>query len=339
MSGTAEFIESEPTGENCMRGVVLFGRNVASYKFALAKTILEFASTGSEVITLDELAVPFSRHICEHLAHSPRQSTSRSSTFLSTCKRYLENEITESELHAATAKLGFVNVIDAFHVVGRSEIPLRFFVDERETSTKGIRLTDSLLSLSPESAAQAAVEAEARWRLVETAWELGLNSSLVEYEPATELLLPSTRRRPITSARDSLNGYQKGRCFYCYRPIGTTAEAADLGDVDHLFPHVLQRRHLVSNLDQVWNLVLSCFECNRGKGGKFDSIPDKSYVARLQRRNEYLISSHHPLRETLIHQCGSNAQSRYLFLKSMFDLATSAHPGRWSTTPLADPTF
>jgi hypothetical protein len=34
--------------------------------------------------------------------------------------------------------------------------------------------------------------------------------------------------------------------------------------------------------------------------GKFELTPDLGYVARLERRNEYLIASHHPLRETLM---------------------------------------
>jgi len=34
------------------------------------------------------LAEPFSRHLCEHIAHSPKQVTSRGSRFLDTCRAY-----------------------------------------------------------------------------------------------------------------------------------------------------------------------------------------------------------------------------------------------------------
>ena len=44
------------------------------------------------------------------------------------------------ELQRQTVKLGFVNVLDAFHMVNGSELPLRFFHDERRSSG-GIRLT------------------------------------------------------------------------------------------------------------------------------------------------------------------------------------------------------
>jgi hypothetical protein len=48
-------------------------------------------------------------------------------------------------LRAKTAQLGFANVIDAFHVVDNTEVPERFFIDERK-SGKGIRLTEAYVS-------------------------------------------------------------------------------------------------------------------------------------------------------------------------------------------------
>jgi hypothetical protein len=38
-----DFLAASPTLDSNWRAVVLFGRNVASYKFALAKTLLEMA--------------------------------------------------------------------------------------------------------------------------------------------------------------------------------------------------------------------------------------------------------------------------------------------------------
>jgi len=53
------FQETHPSLESYWRSVILFGRNVASYKFALAKSLLEIAPTGKTEITLEELADPF----------------------------------------------------------------------------------------------------------------------------------------------------------------------------------------------------------------------------------------------------------------------------------------
>ena len=55
------FTETTPTLENFWRSVILFGRNVASYKFALGKSLLELAGQDSDVVSLGELAVPFAR--------------------------------------------------------------------------------------------------------------------------------------------------------------------------------------------------------------------------------------------------------------------------------------
>ena len=49
-----------------------------------------------------------------------------------------------------------------------------------------------------------------------------------------------SRRINITSSRDSLNGYQKGKCFYCRKGIQIEKSSdGDIVDVDHFFPHTL----------------------------------------------------------------------------------------------------
>ena len=70
----AEFLHAqEPTLEDCWRGIILFGRNVASYKFALGKSLLELNRPAGDVIKLEELAEPFSRHLTEHLRNADKQ--------------------------------------------------------------------------------------------------------------------------------------------------------------------------------------------------------------------------------------------------------------------------
>ena len=118
----SQFTEVQPTLENYWRAVILFGRNVASYKFALGHSLLEFAGRGNEVITLEDLAEPFSRHICNHLQIADKQGTSKSSQFLDACRKFNVGEIKKEELLDTTAKQGFANVIDAFHVVHAGEI-------------------------------------------------------------------------------------------------------------------------------------------------------------------------------------------------------------------------
>lgn len=52
------FTETTPTLENFWRSIILFGRNVASYKFALGKSLLELADQDGDGVSLGELALP-----------------------------------------------------------------------------------------------------------------------------------------------------------------------------------------------------------------------------------------------------------------------------------------
>jgi 5-methylcytosine-specific restriction endonuclease McrA len=338
-----EFYEVTPTLDNYWRSIVLFGRNVASYKFALARSLLEFKDRGDDLIRLDELATPFSRNVCEHLTHSPKQATSKSSKFIDSCRKFNAEEIGPQELDKITVQLGFNNVIDAFHVVNQGAIPELFFIDERKEN-KGIRLTENLFELlGSEQATAFAPEVEARWRLVETAWELNISRDLiaVSYEPEREFLTANkgSQRIGITSCRDALNGYQKGLCFYCFRPISIVPGNDELADVDHFFPHALKGTGVAEPVDGVWNLVLACSDCNRGEGGKFARMPKLGLLRRLKKRNDYLINSHHPLRETLIGQTGSTTEERDLFLQKSHSDAKRILIHTWEPSPEHDPTF
>ena len=179
-----------------------------------------------------------------------------------------------------------------------------------------------------------ALEAEARWRLVETAWELRLSRSLISVSHDKESGLLTTldrslRRKSITSSRDALNGYQLGYCFYCFDEIHLDQNKQSFPDVDHFFPHTLKQYGFGPIVDGVWNLVLACRECNRGTGGKFASVPTDKLLVRLSTRNEFLIGSNHPLKETLIEQTGATEVERKAFLKDFYGQAWARLLHRW----------
>jgi hypothetical protein len=60
------FTHVNPSLENYWRAIVLFGRNVASYKFALGKSLVEAARAGKTFVPITELARPFAGHIAQH---------------------------------------------------------------------------------------------------------------------------------------------------------------------------------------------------------------------------------------------------------------------------------
>ena len=337
------FIRYRATLDDYWRGIILFGRNVASYKFALAESLLELRPAAGDLIKLEELARPFARNLCDHLRQADRQGTFKSSQFLNACRRANTGEITEQQLIDETVRRGFVNVIDAFHVVGTDEVPERFFLDERNTGG-GIRITDGFSRLLENNqAANLPDETEARWRLVETAWELGVSRALLSVRHDTEteglfVLDRSLRRKGITSARNALSGYQKGHCFYCCDALSLVGLTPP--DVDHFFPHVLKAIGFAAEpMDGVWNLVLACRRCNRGIDGKSARVPTIRLLARLHTRNEFLIDSHHPLRDTLIAQTGSTEAERKMFLNDFHGRAISALIHEWEPAESESPVF
>lgn len=300
------FVDVEPTLENYWRAIILFGKNTASYKFALAKSLIDVSlECQSDLISLDDLALPYALHLAEHLKHSPKQSTGKVGQFIQACQDYNAGKIDEDRLIQITKKEGFKYVLDAFHVVNTKAVTERFydmvneefFIDERKFN-KGIRLTDNLFKLFyiyDNSAKDLNQETESRWNLVEKAWELNINKNLivVEFDQQTKQLFTQDakhRRTNITTSRGALNGYQKSRCFYCFKEISISSDDDLLADVDHFFPHLLKPDVANAgccrpvNVDGVWNLVLSCAECNRGESGKFAQVPSIELLERLHTR-------------------------------------------------------
>lgn len=333
------FEEFNPSLESYWRSIILFGANVASYKFALGKTLLELADYEKTAISMDELALPFARHLAEHLKANDKQITSQSSTFLDAVRKFNHGEISEDALQQTTVKFGFNNVIDAFHYVNRNNLPIRFYVNERETNGR-IVITDELLRLKESVQFQnLPLEVEARWRLVETAWSLQISTGLlkIEHDIETDSLFVNfndLRRIGMTSARDALNGYQKGKCFYCFSDMSIKSNNENLADVDHFFAHSLRlidTSRYSDDLNGIWNLVLACANCNRGAGGKFALIPKLKYLERLSRRNDFLIESHHPLRETLLMQTGKTTEERNRFLQSKYNFAKQYLIHEWES--------
>lgn len=144
-NAVARFTQEAPSLDSYWRAIILFGQNVASYKFALGGALLEVGG-GPEAVSLEALALPFAKRVAGHLASHDKQGTFESSRFLDACRAFNRGELDEDGLRAMTAQLGFANVIDAFHIVDKAEVAERFFVDERWTGG-GIRLTDNLRSL------------------------------------------------------------------------------------------------------------------------------------------------------------------------------------------------
>jgi hypothetical protein len=337
------FFENDLSLQSYWRSIILYGKNVASYKFALAKSLIDLKKNKNDLVKIEDLSNLFANHICEHLKNNDKQITSNSSEFLNTLKKYNLGEVDLGKRNLITAKQGFNNVIDAFHVVNGKSIENPFFIDERKLN-KGIRLTDSFHNLLDiKESENFYSEVEARWRLVETAWKLGLATKLVQvqYDSVNDDFYVDDKKKRInvTSSKNALNGYQKSKCFFCYDYISIINKSENLCNVDHFFPHYLKNANFEGYVDGIWNLVLACESCNKGINGKFAKLPTIKLLERLNRRNEYFCSSHHPLKETIIQQTGETEKKRKAFLQKSFDEAKEILLHTWEPEAKASSVF
>lgn len=335
-----DFQGIELTLEDYWRAIILLGKNVTSYKFALAKSLLELAPKGKSIITLEELAEPFSRHICEHLSsaeskglplsESQGQPSSHPYRAIEICKDFHLGNIDRDELIQKIKEKGLTVVLNRFHNVNSQEIAKRFYEKQRG----GIILTDELYQLRERyQYKNLPGEVESRWQAKEIAWGMGISHNLisVNYDEDKKLFFVEDdrkrqRRVDVTSSRGALNAYQKGKCFYCDANISIESGSDDLAHVDHFFPHSLTNSgFLIGRIDEIWNLVLACQSCNSSKS---DNLPHSCYLKKLIRRNEFLTISpvkyktihnkYHLLRQSIIEQIGDSQESRYMFLQDTY---------------------
>lgn len=324
----------DPSLESQWRAIILFGKNTATYKFAFALSLLKMIEEEKTEITLEDLSDPYARYMVSHIKNNPSQSTSNASSFLQACHQYNTSQLTIDQLREQTLRHGFRYVIDAFQNVNGQQIPSPFFYKEFQRGKKKLIITDEMLKLKESyHYHHFAQEVDARWHLVETAWNFKLNPALLEVEADidkdTFFIQKSLMRRiDITSVRDALNGYQKGKCFYSNKEISIISGHKDLCEVDHFLPHCnkLQHKKEGANINGVWNLVLADAKTNNEKRAR---IPSEEYLYKLHERNEYYIQSKHPLAETIINQTGKTTDQRRLFLQKQYNIARQYSLHKW----------
>lgn len=317
------FKSEDPNVDTIWRSIILFGKNTASYKFSLAKSLLQLAEKGHSRVTFNDLATVYAPYLISHIEEGMSQDTrSTDSKLIKTYKQYLDQEIDFDQIVDFTSKNAFNDVIPRFHTVGAG-LPFQFY--EFDMANKEIVLSDKLYLLKSLDDGLLSDEVEARWRLVETAWNLGVSvnhlETKVDLALNTLFLEGPNYRRSVTEVRDALSGYQKGLCFYSGQPI-----IKETTDVDHFFPVSKHNIHGTINLNGVWNLVLADASVNRSKS---DKRADEIYLAKLYQRNEYYIASRHPLGETIAKQTGDTPDKRKSFLRKQNELAKQYSTVSW----------
>ena len=304
------FLTQSVSAVNTLRTLVLFGKNTATYKFALCDALLN-QSVKSEVAYQD-LRDDFLTALIKHYQSNPYQFQSGSNKLTKAFDQYVISAKTDQDWQQLTnvaEKQIYNNVFDAFQNVGGGSIDKHYQLFEHNKKNKCLVLTDNIHTILENDEYKNAMrlENQSRWRIVEEAWRAGLSPNLLDYDSQTGEFTSVNigHRVNLRSAIDVLMPYQHGQCFYCKKRLNrfTDSMADDFPDVDHVLPLSLLVKTEMGkvNPNGVWNLVLACMDCNRGQGGKFDAIPAKQFLVRLAARNALFVEEHkHSLRNSIL---------------------------------------
>ena len=311
----------EPNSKDFWRAIILYGSNMSTYKMGLGHLLINYANKNLEKIPLRDLSEDFMSLYADKVKNNKPQSRRKIVNGVEKGLTYVEQEsqkmqegknkekAVDSVLKNSLEKM----VLQKFHTLFKRQIPEPFY---RLTDTHMI-LQNNLLELFSDKENQVLdSEVMSRWDLLEFGFENITGEESIEIDEDLEFVLKKKKRTQISRLRPVLNGYQEGVCFFCERKF----EINDSIHVDHLIP-----RDAV-NHDQIWNLVLSCEDCNLWKS---NHLPQKHFVQKLIDRNEFVLKSDLPLKEELRKVLGTVDKQREQMVWGQYKLAVDKKLTLW----------
>jgi len=280
------------------KAIILYGLNVATYKIALGKTLLELAKKNKNEIDWHLLSkVYFDNYLnrLDNISRPQQSNPARKTVMERIVKLYQLNKINYDEAISKVGTEAFNDVIPRFQTIGTDKIiageKFYHFIHGEK-----LFLHDSVFQIQEEHNDELIDEINARWSLLEGAFTIANGNYELRNDIIDVYLLDGYERTNITKNIPFLQGYQGNLCFYCAEKIN----AKDI-HVDHVLP-----RQFIQH-DEIWNLVLSHGICNLDKS---DSLVGKHYLQKLLFRNENIIGSNHPWRKKIIEALGTTTDKR-----------------------------
>ena len=313
-----------PTPTDYWRALILYGKNQSTYKIALGRLLLHYASANNDRIDMDIVASDFFDQYFERCkSGKPQLAWKGRST-------YVEQQIHEINVgkKKKEGSLEFIKenalknmVFRHFNVLNNNPIKEPFF--SLSEDSRYLIIHPNLLSLADNKEQPVILhnELSSRWDLLEHAFEQTNNADTLDVDEYLKHILTKVQRSNLTNLIPTLNGYQQNRCFYCGE------ELYDI-HVDHVIP----RQALLH--DEIWNLVLAHGMCNLDKQ---DYLPPPRYIDNLIERNEFLIKSLHPIKDTLIRQLGNSPAQRKSKIIKEYQYAKGKIGREWPRKGRYDP--
>jgi hypothetical protein len=161
------------SNEDIWKGIILFGLNTATYKMALAKSLLDFSRLGKLTVEWHELSESFLGQYIERLENSsmPQQGNPNRLTVMERVVKELQlGALSRSEAIDRVSEKGLENVVPRFQTIGRNTEVRDYFY----TIDYGKRITikDTLLNFSDHQLETLEQEYMARWSLLEGAFTI-----------------------------------------------------------------------------------------------------------------------------------------------------------------------
>ena len=302
----------DPTPENWLRALFLYGKNQSSYKIGLTDRLLYWADKNISEVQLHDFGDNWLETYIERTKDGECQSRRRIVNGREIGTTYTESQIElykqdkvsrESAIKTIIGQSLNNMVFQKYHTLFNRHIPIRFF-DISDDKTKLI-LDKNILGLTVDDKIKNNLIKMnlGRWDLLgygfskpDSDESLVIDHNAIMINHGRNAFIETKKKRKnLTPLVPILNGYQQGKCFYCDN------ELFDI-HVDHVIPHKAIQH------DEIWNLVLTHEHCNENKS---DYRPPKHFVQKLIDRNESVLKSDLPLKEELKKVLGITTQARH----------------------------
>lgn len=298
---------SEFSTKDHWKAVTLYGLNTATYKIALAKSLLVFCERGVNQVSWDALSAQFfNEYLLRLEVESPMPQMGQPGRLTEMEKiiaAYTAGTIDKGEAIGRVGKDAFKDVIRRFHNIGsRGDLSDSMFYHYE--FGKRLVLTDATHAITDNAADELDDELGARWSLLEGAYSVMHHDFKLANDLRTIYIKNATSRKNLTGNIGFLQGYQGNTCFYCGEPI-----PAGKSHVDHVLP-----RQVVQH-DHIWNLVLAHEYCNEQKS---DRIVGDHFAAKLIARNENIMGSNHPWKKEIESELGGTPKRREEAVKAHY---------------------
>jgi hypothetical protein len=291
------------------QALILYGLNTATYKIALGRLLLEFASQGKDRLYWSELSERFLRLYRERLKNgsgNPQQGDPTRKTKMERIISALDiGKLSETEALETVAREAFNDVVPRFQNLSdlSADVAAPFY---EFTLGKELVFRQELLAVASGDISGLLSEIDARWSLLEGAFLIRRGDGQLENDIRESYLKAGTLKRASLAPNiPFLQGYQGNVCFYCGESLATGSVA-----VDHVLPRAIMMH------DELWNLVLTHEFCN---SQKLDKLIDQNYLQKLCVRNENVMGSQHPWRSRIAQSLGTTPSERRRALEKHYE--------------------